>query len=92
MFYLCKRKATDGCCSVVFGSGMLGSVSVLLWKGNLACGTILGTPAEVRYFGSNVTNLEKCVKELVKFVELIIICWKEEKGTRGKVADLRVIN
>lgn len=41
---------------------MLGSVSLLSWNGNLAYKTILGTPAEVCYFGSNVTNLEECVK------------------------------
>jgi len=45
-----------------------------------------GNSAEVCYFGSNVTNTEKCQKE---FTEFRIICWKEKKNaTQGKVADL----
>lgn len=45
-----------------------------------------GNSAKVCYFGSNVSNAEKCVKE---FIELRIICWKEKKKSLGKVADLR---
>lgn len=78
----------------MFRSDKLGSVSLLSWNGNLAYGTILGTPAEVCYFGSNVPNLEECVKEFLEFVELRIICWKEKEknGTQGKVADLKQSN
>lgn len=71
---------------------MLGSVSLLSWNGNLAYGTILGTPVEVCYFGSNITNLEKCMKEFLEFVEIRIICWKERKKALGVSWDLRVIN
>lgn len=53
---------------------MCWAVFLLSQNGNLPYGTILGTPAEVCYFGSNVTNLEKCVKEFLDFVELRIIC------------------
>lgn len=60
---------------------MLGSMSLLSWTGNLAYGTTLGAPAEVYYFGSNVTNLEKGVEEFLEFVELRIICWKGKKMT-----------
>lgn len=78
---------------MVFGSDVLGSVSLLSQNGNLAYGTVLGTPAEVCYFGSNVTNLEKCVKEFLDFVELRIICWKGKKnGAQDKVADLKESN
>lgn len=78
----------------MFRSDKLGSVSLLSWNGNLAYGTILGTLAEVCYFGSNVPNLEECVKEFLEFVELRIICWKEKEknGTQGKVADLKQSN
>lgn len=74
-----ESKGSDRCGFVVFGSDVLGSVCLLSQDGNLAYGTILGTPAEVCYFGSNVTNLEKCVKEFLDFVEVRITCWKEKK-------------